>query len=192
MAEFTIEKRVVISADPAALAESVAARFVHRLAKCSADGRARACRRSPAGRWARAVLAAAAPSLAPRPRRLVARALLVGRRAVRPARRRRPQREAGARGAAGRPRHSRGQHPRGGRRATRGSTWMPPPTRYAAELARFPQADGTAVAVVRHLLPRSRTGRAHRVAVPRPAGDPDHRRAPPSQSATPPSRRRSA
>ncbi len=39
MGEFTIEKRVVISDDPAALAESVAARFVHRLAKCSADGR---------------------------------------------------------------------------------------------------------------------------------------------------------
>ena len=39
MAEFIIEKRVVISADPAALAESVATRFVHRLAKCSADGR---------------------------------------------------------------------------------------------------------------------------------------------------------
>ena len=39
MGEFTIEKRVVISDDPAVLAESVAARFVHRLAKCSADGR---------------------------------------------------------------------------------------------------------------------------------------------------------
>jgi 6-phosphogluconolactonase len=38
MAEFTIEKRVVISADPAAHADSVAARFVNRLAKCGADG----------------------------------------------------------------------------------------------------------------------------------------------------------
>ncbi|MET0830310.1 MAG: 6-phosphogluconolactonase [Microbacterium sp.] len=38
MAEFIIEKRVVINADPAALAESVAARFVNRLAKCGADG----------------------------------------------------------------------------------------------------------------------------------------------------------
>ena len=38
MAEFIIEKRVVISDDPAALAESVAARFVNRLAKCAADG----------------------------------------------------------------------------------------------------------------------------------------------------------
>jgi 6-phosphogluconolactonase len=38
MAEFIIEKRVVISDGPAALAESVAARFVNRLAKCAADG----------------------------------------------------------------------------------------------------------------------------------------------------------
>jgi 6-phosphogluconolactonase len=38
MAEFIIEKRVVISDDPAALAESVAARFVNRLAKCAAHG----------------------------------------------------------------------------------------------------------------------------------------------------------
>ena len=38
MAEFTIEKRVVISDDPTALAESVAARFVNRLAKLGADG----------------------------------------------------------------------------------------------------------------------------------------------------------
>jgi 6-phosphogluconolactonase len=38
MADFIIEKRVVISADPSALAESVAARFVNRLAKCAADG----------------------------------------------------------------------------------------------------------------------------------------------------------
>ncbi|HEX5730446.1 6-phosphogluconolactonase [Microbacterium sp.] len=38
MAEFIIEKRVVISPDPAALAESVAARFVHRLAKRSSNG----------------------------------------------------------------------------------------------------------------------------------------------------------
>lgn len=38
MAEYVIEKRVVISADPTALAESVAARFVNRLAKCGADG----------------------------------------------------------------------------------------------------------------------------------------------------------
>ncbi len=38
MAEFIIEKRVVISADAAALAESVAARFLNRLAKCGAEG----------------------------------------------------------------------------------------------------------------------------------------------------------
>ncbi|MGZ8804572.1 MAG: 6-phosphogluconolactonase, partial [Microbacterium sp.] len=38
MAEYVIEKRVVISDDPTALAESVAARFVNRLAKCTADG----------------------------------------------------------------------------------------------------------------------------------------------------------
>jgi 6-phosphogluconolactonase len=39
MAEFIVEKRVVISPDPAALAESVAARLVHRLAKRGAGGR---------------------------------------------------------------------------------------------------------------------------------------------------------
>jgi 6-phosphogluconolactonase len=39
MAEFIIEKRVVISGDPAALAESVGARFVQRLVKRSADER---------------------------------------------------------------------------------------------------------------------------------------------------------
>jgi 6-phosphogluconolactonase len=38
MADFIIEKRVVISADPDALAESVAARFLNRLAKCGAEG----------------------------------------------------------------------------------------------------------------------------------------------------------
>jgi 6-phosphogluconolactonase len=38
MAESTIEKRVVISTDPAALAESVAARLVKRIAKCGSDG----------------------------------------------------------------------------------------------------------------------------------------------------------
>lgn len=39
MAEFTNEKRVVISTDSAALADSVAERFVKRLAKCTADGK---------------------------------------------------------------------------------------------------------------------------------------------------------
>jgi 6-phosphogluconolactonase len=39
MAEFSSEKRVVVSADPAALADSVAARFLNRLAKITADGR---------------------------------------------------------------------------------------------------------------------------------------------------------
>lgn len=38
MAEFSIEKRVVISSDSAALADSVAARMLHRLAKRTADG----------------------------------------------------------------------------------------------------------------------------------------------------------
>ncbi|MET0673263.1 MAG: 6-phosphogluconolactonase [Microbacterium pygmaeum] len=38
MAEFTIEKRVVISSDPAALADSVAVRFLHRVAKRTAAG----------------------------------------------------------------------------------------------------------------------------------------------------------
>jgi 6-phosphogluconolactonase len=38
MAESTIEKRVVISTDPAALADSVAARLVNRIAKCGSDG----------------------------------------------------------------------------------------------------------------------------------------------------------
>src|SRR5215204_6960764 len=38
MADFIIEKRVVISADPAALADAVATRFVHRLAKGRSDG----------------------------------------------------------------------------------------------------------------------------------------------------------
>ncbi|WP_442575524.1 6-phosphogluconolactonase [Microbacterium sp. F51-2R] len=39
MAEFWTEKRVVISPDPAALAESVAARFLSRLAKMTSEGR---------------------------------------------------------------------------------------------------------------------------------------------------------
>jgi 6-phosphogluconolactonase len=38
MAEYVIEKRVVISDDPTTLAESVAARFLNRIAKCGADG----------------------------------------------------------------------------------------------------------------------------------------------------------
>ena len=38
MADFIIEKRVVISADPAALADAVATRFVHRLVKGRSDG----------------------------------------------------------------------------------------------------------------------------------------------------------
>ena len=38
MAESTIEKRVVISTDPASLAESVAARLLNRIAKCGSDG----------------------------------------------------------------------------------------------------------------------------------------------------------
>jgi 6-phosphogluconolactonase len=40
MAEFIIEKRVVISPDPAALAESVAARFIQRLLKSASKGAA--------------------------------------------------------------------------------------------------------------------------------------------------------
>jgi 6-phosphogluconolactonase len=39
MADFSIEKRVVISADPSALADAVATRFVHRLGKGRSDGR---------------------------------------------------------------------------------------------------------------------------------------------------------
>lgn len=38
MADFVIEKRVVISDDPDALAESVAARFLSRIAKCASEG----------------------------------------------------------------------------------------------------------------------------------------------------------
>jgi len=38
MAEFWTEKRVVISSDPTSLAESVAARFLSRVAKRTADG----------------------------------------------------------------------------------------------------------------------------------------------------------
>lgn len=38
MADYVIEKRVVISTDTTALAESVATRFLNRLAKCGADG----------------------------------------------------------------------------------------------------------------------------------------------------------
>src|SRR5690349_15316595 len=39
MAEFYTEKRVVISSDPTTLADSVAARFLSRLAKITSEGR---------------------------------------------------------------------------------------------------------------------------------------------------------
>ena len=64
-------------------------------------------------------------------------------------------------------------------------------TRYAEELARFARRRRP-LAVVRHLLPRRRSGRPHRVAVPRPARDPDHRPGGGRRCATPPSRRRTA
>ena len=173
MVEAWAEKRVVISPDPTALADSVAARFLNRVAKRVDERRARphlAHRRHHGLRGARG--GGAQP--APRPHRLVARALLVERRALRAPRRRRPQREAGARGAARRARHPRREHPRRSPRATTASIWMPRPQRYAAELAALRRRRRT-VAVVRRVLPRRRTRRAHRVAVPRPPRDPHHR-----------------
>ena len=111
--------------------------------------------------------------LAPGQRRLEPCALLVGRRAVPPARRRRPQREPVPRAPCSTHLELPGaEHPSRGR-GRRGSTSMPRRPRLRAELARLPRR-ARPRAGLRHHLPGRRTGRAHRLPVPRPSGDPDH------------------
>ena len=97
-------------------------------------------RRSPAARWASRCCAAAGAAPAPRPGRLVARALLVERRALRRRADDADRNEKQARDALlDATRHPRREHPRDGRAATTASTWMPRPSAYAAELARSPR-----------------------------------------------------
>ena len=92
MVEAWAEKRVVISPDPAELAESVAATVPQSRRQARGRGQPRpylAHRRDDGLRGAGGRIAQRTPGSD----RLVARALLVERRAVRPPRRRRPQRE---------------------------------------------------------------------------------------------------
>ena len=190
MAEFWSEKRVVISPDAASLADSVAARLLGRLAKQTADG-LDAHVSLTGGSMGGAVLAAAAKHPEAREGRLVARPLLVERRALGPARRRRPQREAGSRGAPRPARAARRQHPRDRRERRRSRTGCR--GRGVCRRARALRLGrGRCLAVLRRVLPRRRPRRAHRVAVPGSRRDPRDRPSGAAPCGTPPSRRRSA
>ena len=154
--------------DAALLAEPVAARLVTGWSTPSA-ARARRTSCSPAARWASAVARGARRHPRRGTRRLVARALLVGRRAL-PARRRPDRNETQARAAlldhvaarpgAGAP-DARPRRRRRRRRRRRGRALR----RRARRGCRGRRTRRRAR--LRHPAPRRRAGRAHRLAVPR-------------------------